>query len=100
MNWKVDRGERRTFISTPYGFRIELQTSKDIVDSITDNPSIQELHVETKIKGLENDLTILFGKPINNITTINGDSVRNNEAVLKDFPPKKLEDPNGVEISS
>lgn len=98
MNWTVDRGDRRTFITTPYDFRIELKTHKGIVDSMTDKIKIQELIVETKIKGLENDLYILFGKPVNTIKTVIGDTVTIREAIIKDFPSKQLEDPNGVKI--
>jgi hypothetical protein len=60
MKWEVDQGERRTFITTPYQFRIELQTNKDVVDSITHPVRIQELKLETKKPGLENDLAMLF----------------------------------------
>ncbi|MCM3405170.1 hypothetical protein [Cytobacillus oceanisediminis] len=67
LNWNVDRGERRTFITTPYSFRIELQTNKDLVDSVTDNIKIGELRLEIMKKGLEGDLSILFGKPVNSI---------------------------------
>ncbi|MCS0670192.1 hypothetical protein [Cytobacillus firmus] len=55
MNWTVDRGKRRTFITTPYSFRIELQTNKDTADSMTDNIKIEELRLETIKKGLEGD---------------------------------------------
>ncbi|WP_254660810.1 hypothetical protein [Bacillus sp. FJAT-27225] len=76
LNWSVDKGERRTFIRTPYNFKIELQTNKDLVDSITDNIKITELTLETKIKGLENDLFSLFGKPIDTIKSIIGDTLQ------------------------
>lgn len=100
LNWPVDGGERRTFIKTPYEFRIELQTNKDSVDSMTDNIKIHELRLETKLTGLENDLTVLFGKPINTIRSAMGDPVTISEAVIKDFQPEQVEDPNGVKISS
>ncbi|PWW32467.1 hypothetical protein DFO73_101732 [Cytobacillus oceanisediminis] len=98
LNWKVDKGERRTFITTPYDFRIELQTNKDIVDSITDDIKIQELRLETKIQGLENDLDLLFGKPVKTIKQVIGDTVTIREIIIKDFSLKQLEDPNGVRI--
>ncbi|MDM5227382.1 hypothetical protein QUF73_14345 [Cytobacillus sp. NJ13] len=98
MNWTVDRGERRTFITTPYSFRIELQSNKDIVDSMTDNIKIKELRLGTKKKGLEDDLSILFGKPVNSIKSIIGETVTIREAVIKGFSPKPLVDPNGVRI--
>jgi len=98
LNWSVDKGERRTFITTPYNFRIELQTNKDIVDSIIDNIKINELKLETKIEGLENDLFSLFGKPVDTIKSVIGETVTIREAVIKGFSTKQLEDPNGVKI--
>lgn len=98
LNWSVDKGERRTFITTPYNFRIELQTNKDIVDSIIDNIKINELKLETKIEGLENDLFSLFGKPVDTIKSVMGETVTIREAVIKGFSTKQLEDPNGVKI--
>jgi len=100
MNWKVARGERRTFISTPYNFRIELQTNKDIIDSINDTIKIHKLRLITKIKGLENDLSILFGYPVNNISSVIGDRATIKEAVIKNLSLEQLVDPNGVIISS
>lgn len=37
-----DRGESRTFITTPYFFNTEIQTN-DLVDLMTDNIKIEEL---------------------------------------------------------
>lgn len=98
LNWSVDKGERRTFITTPYNFRIELQTNKDIVDSIIDNIKIKELKLETKIEGLENDLFSLFGKPVDTIKSVIGETVTIREAVIKGFSLKQVVDPNGVRI--
>ncbi|WP_264740569.1 hypothetical protein [Cytobacillus firmus] len=98
MNWTVDRGERRTFITTPYSFRIEIQTNKDIVDSMNDNIKIEELRLETKKTGLEDDLSFLFGKPVSSIKSVIGETVTIREAVIKDFSTKPLADPNGVRI--
>lgn len=98
LNWTVDKGERRTFITTPYSFRIELQTNKDLVDSLTENIKISELRLQTKIKGLENDLCTLFGKPVDSIKSLIGNTVTIREAVVKGFSSKQFEDPNGVKI--
>ena len=75
LNWKVDKGERRTFIATPYNFRIELQTNKDVVDSLNHQVKIQELKLETKKAGLESDLFALFGNSAYNISSGVGDEV-------------------------
>jgi hypothetical protein len=100
MNWTVERGERRTFISTPYSFRIELQTNKEIVDSLADDIRIEELRLETKKSGLEDDLSTLFGKPVSSIKPVSGETVTIQEAVIKGLSSKILVDPNGVRISA
>ncbi|WHY79874.1 hypothetical protein QNH20_12310 [Neobacillus sp. WH10] len=100
MNWEVDKGERRTFITTPYNFRIELQVNEDAIDSLTDNIKIEELKLETKMKGLNNDLSILFNKPINSIISEVGDEVTIKEALIKGFLSSNIVDPNGVRISN
>ncbi|MCM3413240.1 hypothetical protein [Metabacillus litoralis] len=100
MNWEVDKGERRTFITTPYNFRIELQVNEDAIDSMTDNIKIEELKLETKMKGLNNDLSILFNKPINSIISEVGDEVTIKEALIKGFLSSNIVDPNGVRISN
>jgi hypothetical protein len=100
MNWEVDRGERRTFISTPYNFRIELQANKDAIDSTTDHIKIIQLMLETKIKGVDKDLSFLFSRPINNIISRVGEEVTIKEAVIKGFSSSNIVDPNGVRISN
>ncbi|MBT2681778.1 hypothetical protein J7E38_22730 [Bacillus sp. ISL-35] len=98
MDWKVDCGQRRTFITTPYDFRIELQTHEDLVDSM--DAKIETLTVETKIEGLADDILNLFGKSVNHLHTIIGNAVTIREAVMENFPVKQAEDPNGVRIFS
>jgi hypothetical protein len=98
MKWIVKKGERRTFIITPYEFKIELQINSDVIDTTTDNAEIEELKMVTKIKGLENDLSILFGKPVKNISSVVGDEVTIKEAIIKGFLTTKNVDPNGVRI--
>lgn len=100
MNWEVDKGERRTFITTPYNFRIELQVNEDAIDSMTDNIKIKKLQLETKMKGLNNDLFFLFNKPINSIISGVGDEVTIKEALIKGFLSSNIVDPNGVRISN
>lgn len=107
MNWEVDVGERRTFIATPYGFRIELQINTDVVDVLVDSEGsniagetvvINKLTIETQKLGLSDDLTNLFGKPVESIVSLVGDQVTIREAVLKGGSSIKEVDPNGVEI--
>lgn len=98
MNWEVKVGERRTFITTPYEFKIELQIHLDVIDNTTDIAEIEELKMVTKMKGLENDLSILFSKPVKNISSVVGDEVTIKEAVIKGFLSSNNVDPNGVRI--
>ena len=46
LNWNVNEGERRTFISTPWKFRIELQKRHEVVSD----------HNHTQIRAMEIDL--------------------------------------------
>ncbi len=100
LNWKVDKGERRTFIATPYNIRIELQTNEDVVDSLNHQVKIQELKLVTKKAGLEKDLFTLFGNSTYNINSEVGDVVTIKQAVIKNLVSSPIVDPNGVEITS
>ncbi|PLS18037.1 hypothetical protein CVD28_10200 [Bacillus sp. M6-12] len=100
MNWEVDKGDRRTFIATPYNFRIELQTNEDAVDSFNHQVKIQELKLKTKKPGLESDLFPLFGNSAYNISSEVGDVVTIKQAVIKNLISSSIVDPNGVEITS
>lgn len=99
MHWPVDRGDRRTFLTTPFKFRIELQANMDAVDSLSENIRIERLKLETKTLGLENDLFTLFGQPVPSIQTVAGESVTIKEAAMEGMPDG-LFDPNGVKIIS
>ncbi|MFD3450212.1 hypothetical protein ACFDTO_37165 [Microbacteriaceae bacterium 4G12] len=98
MNWEISIGERRTFIHTPYGFRIELQVNPDAIETLGDMEAIEKLKLETKRSSLEKDLEALFCKPIHSILSTVGDTVTIKEAVLKGFSPTNAIDPNGVKI--
>ncbi|WP_459502701.1 VOC family protein [Bacillus sp. C1] len=98
LHWKVTGGERRTFIRTPYGFRIELQTHLDAID---DNESIEELQkiiMTTKQTGLEQDLSFLFHKEIKSIETIRDNKTALKHVYVNSLYERKQKDPNGVEI--
>lgn len=100
IHWPLDRGDRRTFITTPYKFRIELQTHQDAVESLTENINLKELKLETKTHGLENDLLTLFGEPVTSIHSVAGDSVTIKEALIEGLSIDGHYDPNGVKIHS
>ncbi|ULT59413.1 hypothetical protein L1999_13160 [Neobacillus drentensis] len=98
MNWEVDKGERRTFIATPYNFRIELQTNEDAVDAFNHQVKIQELKLTTKKAGLESDLYSIFGNSASNISSEVGEVVTIKQVVIKNLISSPIVDPNGVEI--
>ena len=98
IKWGVNRGERRTFINTPYNFRIELQSNTDVIDSMIMSTKIKILKLETKKKGLDNDLSILFGKSVNNVISEVGNKVTIKEVVMSDPILSATVDPNGVKI--
>lgn len=98
LQWKVDRGERRTFIQTAYGFRIELQTHRDVIDNDEDVTQLQQLVIVTKKKGLKDDLTLLFEKEMPEIDYIIGDEVTIRQAVFNKNVNASVTDPNGVAL--
>jgi hypothetical protein len=98
MRWEVNKGERRTFISTPYSFRVELQSHTDVIDSRTDRFQIEQLTLETTRNGLEQDLSLLFGSPIENIISKAGNEVTIQKAIINGFSSPNAVDPNGVRI--
>jgi hypothetical protein len=98
MDWEVNKGERRTFISTPYSFKVELQSNVDAMDSLTDHFQIDLLKFMTKRAGLEQDLSLLFGKPIKNVVSETGNEITIKEAFIQGFPSPSSADPNGVKL--
>lgn len=100
MNWKTNIRERRTFIGTPYGFRIELQTNWDAVDALADPVKIEALKIIVPTKGLEKDLSLLFGKPMKQIQTAVDGEATIKEAVINGLSLFDQTDPNGVTLST
>ncbi|MCP3740299.1 hypothetical protein [Rossellomorea sp. BNER] len=97
LNWEVKINERRTFITTPYGFLVELQTHKDVVD-LKRLASIKRLKIMTKRKGLEDDLITLFGTPLGSIASSVGEKMGLEEVVIEGLFDSKAIDPNGVTL--
>ncbi|MBD1371788.1 hypothetical protein IC620_05370 [Hazenella sp. IB182357] len=100
MEWKVNIDERRTFITTPYQFRIELQTHLDVIDYNQDEILIQQMVLNTRQTGLEEDLAFLFGKDqkleIQVLTENQPVTIR--EVVITDPCIQNSQDPNGVKV--
>ncbi|MFC7373478.1 hypothetical protein ACFQPF_17695 [Fictibacillus iocasae] len=97
LNWKVDAGERRTFIATPYGFRFELQKYREVIDGTAEEAELKELLVTVKKEGAEGDLAVLLGKE-NFLKTVLGQSVTIREAVIDGIKITGRTDPNGVSV--
>ncbi|WP_181349672.1 hypothetical protein [Thalassobacillus sp. CUG 92003] len=95
LKWKVNRGERRTFIATPYQFRIELQTHGDVIESRRgEEASIQHMAIAALRDGLEADLQFLFGQQALGITSVRNQGVRIQS--IRGVVTAKKVDPNGV----
>jgi catechol 2,3-dioxygenase-like lactoylglutathione lyase family enzyme len=99
LNWKVELGERRTFITTPYQFLIELQTHLDAVDGDGKIAEIDKMVISTPIEGLEEDLEMLFGKKVLEIQSTIEEPVMLKEVKLSLVNKNDIIDPNGVQIN-
>jgi len=60
LGWRIDEGERRTFISTPWRFRVELQRRKEAVRSEA-FPSLTRLELNIDRPGRLSALAELLG---------------------------------------
>ena len=98
MNWKVNSNERRTFIGTPYGFRIELQSHEDAIDGTPAIARIEELELIMKDGKFERDISCLFNKPMNHIHVGIGETSTIHKAVMSGLVTSGQRDPNGVYV--
>ncbi|RLQ93237.1 hypothetical protein [Falsibacillus albus] len=94
LKWNVRSNERRTFISTPYGFQIELQQHQDIFDAKV-HSQISSMEIQAEENDFEKELNYLFGSAMNISIT------QNSSAALKKVGISGLDsaggiDPNGV----
>ncbi|WP_426353583.1 hypothetical protein [Exiguobacterium sp. R-39] len=93
----VQANERRTFIQTPFGFRIELQTHPDAVQSETGDQLLQ-LDIATSTPGLKKLLSQLLDRSVPEITTIVAERMHFRQAVFSGTPTLPGQDPNGLEV--
>ncbi|WP_141603831.1 hypothetical protein [Terrilactibacillus laevilacticus] len=98
MNLNVQVNERRTFIGTPFGFRIELQTHHDAVESENSLTKINKLEISTKSDGLSKLLMNLFEEDIPQIISTVGNKTTILRAIISNIKLKKTVDPNGVKL--
>ena len=99
LSWGIRSNDRRTFISTPHGFLVELQTNSDVVEEDSD-AAIVGLKISTCEEGLEESLNCLFGRPVKEIAGEIGDIVTLKEAVMTGDINGGMTDPNGVRLQN
>ncbi|MDN4525629.1 hypothetical protein [Fictibacillus fluitans] len=87
MGWKAETGARRTFIFTPYRFKIELQTRKDTVSD--ENISISHMMIKSPHTSIKRDLERLFHRNVDELLIEEGEQLQLQEVLI-----------NGVEDSS
>lgn len=98
LKWKTSVGERRTFIGTPYGFRIELQIHLDAIDQTDDSTHLEAIELLVKKEGLKEDLASLLNEFPAQIRTGLGNRVALTKALIKGVPSSNKVDPNGVQL--
>lgn len=89
--------ERRTFIHTPYGFRIELQQHFDAVQSRSENRVLQ-FSIDSKRKGIEEVLRRLFGRQVSEINVSESNHTMIIDVKLMSDANFRTVDPNGIQI--
>jgi hypothetical protein len=99
VNWRVKEGDRRSFISTPFHFRIELQLNSEAIDGNTDIAEIERLELSVKSAGLEQQLSYLFNVPVASISAVIGEPVTINKAFIRGVTIPNQTTPNGVKIN-
>lgn len=97
LGWTVQANERRTFIQTPYGFRIELQTHLDAIESRSGDQLLQ-LEIATPQSGLAAMLHRLLERPVPEITTSAAEQTRLVHVTFSGEHARHEQDPNGLEV--
>jgi len=98
MNWPVNTNDRRTFIGTPYGFRIELQSNADSIDGTRSSEKMEGLELILKKEGFERDLSKLLNSPVHFIRSKIGETPTISKAVMSGILISNQKDPNGVNV--
>jgi hypothetical protein len=98
IQWKTKIDERRTFLYTPYGFSIELQTHIDALGNDGNNDAIHRIELMTLKPGLDEDLSFLFGNRASSVQTKLGDHVMIEKVQIRGLKEKRAIDMNGVEL--
>jgi hypothetical protein len=98
MHLNVQTNERRSFISTLYGFRIELQTHQDAVESADSPVKIRNVKMSTLALDFKDFLSHLFHRDMHEIIPVHGDKVTIKSTVFEHMNRKSEIDPNGVKL--
>ncbi|MCO7124574.1 hypothetical protein NIE88_02110 [Sporolactobacillus shoreicorticis] len=100
MHLNVLANERRTFVGTPYGFQIGLQTHHDAVESEDSSIKIKKSEISTVSKDLPKFFSKLFKKEIPEIVPILGEKTTLTRAVMNHITLKNELDPNGITLQT
>ncbi|WP_433746430.1 VOC family protein [Falsibacillus pallidus] len=98
LNWSHRSNERRTFIETPYGFKIELQTNVEYVKG--GNSAIERLDLSVNQPGAEESLSYLLNRHAGKMNISQTGNVQLNRAYISELDGLRKFDPNGLEIVS
>ncbi|MCF6137467.1 hypothetical protein [Pseudalkalibacillus berkeleyi] len=99
IGWDVNIGERRTFISTPYGFRVELQTHPDVLEA-SDLTIIENMKVQTKEMELDDTFYKIFSLNPDVLESKKGAIPSITNVRMTGIKVQNSKDPNGVWLSS
>ncbi|TFB19562.1 VOC family protein [Filobacillus milosensis] len=97
LDWNVNEGDRRTFIGTPYRFRIELQQLDDVIEGGQEHITSMEISVKDFDK--VEDFSKLLGENISQIQFVQGEQVGLNKVEIEGEESGLVTDPNGVRIN-
>lgn len=97
---RIQRGEKRTFISTSHSFRIELQRHQEAVDDIDSPFRLQSLNIETTADGLEQEINQLLRPYSSGVQSLITHRHSLHSARISHPAFEETADPNGVKLIS
>ncbi|MGO0060597.1 hypothetical protein ACTID9_11410 [Brevibacillus fluminis] len=95
--WEVERGERRTFVYTPYRFKVELQTRPDAVDA-ADGTEIAQMVMGHKEVDVPDRLRQLLDDPLEQLSFVTSGQTGIIEVMLSGAEAVSGVDPCGVRL--
>lgn len=97
---RIQRGEKRTFISTSHSLRMELQTHQEAVDTIDSAFRLQSLSIETTTDGLEQEINQLLHPYSSGLQSLITHRHALHSARISHPAFEEAVDPNGVKLIS